>query len=287
VCVPCPSSRRGVGRQPSHSRGRRRSGVACWRAHGLRLATPARRGRGRVTGGVRAGRVRGEASRRGIAGEALASRKATAGPWSWVARSALRREARGGPQTSAAQEGDLRRGARGAGLFGVVLGNRGDCRSRLGAFQQPARAGEREHLATEGAPGCGGTCPLTRARQKRPLAVRKVPPCAGWPGERQGASEVEAPSDAGGRTGRPRRSAGPESRRSFLLTRGERQEVGRSWRLASTGSPPAPRAPRGAAGGESSGSRGARVEDRLQKSVRDIFLSVANGAREGSGSSAG
>jgi hypothetical protein len=217
VCVPCPSSRRGVGRQPSHSRGRRRSGVACWRAHGLRLATPARRGRGRVTGGVRAGRVRGEASRRGIAGEALASRKATAGPWSWVARSALRREARGGPQTSAAQEGDLRRGARGAGLFEVVLGNRGDCRSRPGAFQQPARAGEREHLATEGAPGRGGTCPLTRARQKRPLAVREVPPCAGWSGERQGASEVEAPSDAGGRTGRPRRSAGPESRRSSLL----------------------------------------------------------------------
>lgn len=71
------------------------------------------RGRGRVTGGVRAGRVRGEASRRGIVEEALASRKATAGPWSWVARSAARRKARGGPRKAS------RRGATSGEARGV------------------------------------------------------------------------------------------------------------------------------------------------------------------------
>lgn len=87
-------------------------------------------------------------------------------------------------------------------------------------------------------------------------------------------------------------NAGTSRRRSGAAsvsrTPGDRRRPARSWRSASTASPPASQVPRGIWDKESSGRSGARSVGRLQRSVRSIFPRLppppARGVEAASGS---
>ncbi len=210
MCGPRPSSRRIGDKQPSRGW---RSGVACRRARSSASGNSSRRGSGRVTGGVRAGRVWGKAHRRGIVGEAPAGRKAAAGPWTRVARSAARRKAQAariesvahGGQPSAGRAGyrAVRRSCSGTVVIAEVDGvprhlrkqATRECRRRK-ALRVVSAASFDEVAETMalGCPGGSAWCGVVRAVT--------------------GSVRGRAPSVEGGRKGRPRRSAGPEIRRS-------------------------------------------------------------------------